>query len=486
MAVAENEKPKPVRIGVYIRTGFEPCLDNWEPTAASLTQANPGYQFTILPLATREDVYEHLEHKRVDFLIVNPVVYLCTEQRFGTSVLCGMTNRDTGPTYTGSLIRKADRDDLATIKNLRSTRFSAVKPWSFSGWIMQWNVLDSQKINPVNDLTQVQFEGTHLDVIQSVLDGVADTGAVGTDILKQQITAGKLDPDSLFVFDREGKAVPLTSDVLATTEAYPSLVFAKAATASDELAQSVSRTLLETSSDPSSSTSTSATWTIPQNYQKVRDRLDDLIGPNYAFATEMIPKRHTTMTIPIEVIVIVAIALILGVILLIAWQRARKREDSTEERLRIIRSELQEVRASKNLIETILTHVQCGMDVVNEANEIIYATPGLEHRYGPWHGKKCHEYYWDSTNPCAHCKKRLASEHRQSKEPYAGSCHVTLQEDHHPIGGGPPSKDAKQKLLQVPFYDENGQWLYARVHLPPDIAQETTDTEMVLVQLQQD
>ena len=469
------EKPKLIRVGVYIRTGYQPCLEELTPMADRLGRANPGYEFVLVPLATREDAYVHLERKEIDFLLADSAIYACTEVRFGTSALCGMLN-GSSPDYTGSLIRKADRSDLTDLQDLRSKRMSAVKPWSLSGWLMQWNVLEEQKIDPLDDLT-VQFEGTHLDVIQAVLDGTADAGAIGTDILRAQIESGAVDPKSLWIFDRKGKAVPLTSDSLVSTEAYPFLVFAKSATTTDEFAQKVLKDLMFFEDKPTVPTDR-IKWTVPQNYEKVRDLLRKLMGADYAYTTKMIHKESGFLTVTVELIIVTCIALVLCVFLFVAWLRAKGRENIAQERLRIIRSELEEVRASKNLIETILSRVKCGMDIVDEKNEIIYVTPGLEHHYGPWHGKKCHEYYVGSSTPCEFCRKRDASEHRKPKESNKNYSPVTYQEDPHPIGNF-CMQDNLGKLLQVPFYDENGRWLYARVHFPPEVLEEASHEKTV-------
>ena len=478
-----DENTKQVRLGVYVRSGFDACLDEWTPVANYLTRTIPGYHFSIIPLASREDVFNALEKKQIDLLAANAAIYVCTEQRFRATAICGMirSGDPSGHDCTGCLIRRADRNDLANLYDLSSARLSAVKLWSFSGWIMQWQLLRQHKIDPLRNDSPVLYEGTHQEVIHSVLDGDADVGAVATDILNQQIKSGEVDPKSLWVFNRQGEAIAIEKSVVASTRSYPDWVLARTPAMPNSLAEKVFNSLMSFDRDLSTDSETSiVAWTVPQNYQLVRDTLRDLMGADYAYADTMSPHRRFATSGLVQAI-LSAVTFALAIIFFIAWRHIRRRNSNAREELRIVHAELNEVRASKNLIETILTKVKCGMDIINEKNEIIYVTPGIEHRYGPWRGKRCYEYYWGSSVPCKHCTKRAASEHRK-EDPYIGSCHVTLKTDHHPIGG-PSGTESESKLLQVPFYDENGQWLYARVHLPPESSIENIETEnMIIIQ----
>ena len=98
---------------------------------------------------------------------------------------------------------------------------------------MQRRELLSHGVDPLRSAAAVEFQGTHRDVIQSVLDGSADVGAVACDILRQRIESGLLDPNALFVFNREGNAVPLGRRPTPSTMGYPDWVFSKAATTTE-------------------------------------------------------------------------------------------------------------------------------------------------------------------------------------------------------------------------------------------------------------
>ena len=254
-------------------------------------------------------------------------------------------------------------------------------------------------------------------------------------------------------------------------------MFAKAAPTSDALAERVLRSLLFEKGDPPEPSRPAVAWTVPQDYNKVRETLREAAGPDYAYVDGLSSRANPNLSRTLAATVIGgSIALVL--LLFWAWRRARREDIRDRKDIQTIRAELNEVRADKHLLETILTKVHCGIDIVDEDNNIVYVAPALEKRYGAWHGKKCHEYYGNSPTPCKHCTKRDAGKSKKDGNSLGDSCRVALKEDSHPIGE-PEIDGAYSKLLQVPFFDETGRWLYARVHLPRKIFENGSETEEV-------
>ena len=216
-ADTENAESSMIRIGVDIRMGFQSCIDSWRPVAEYLSKAIPGHRFVIVPLASQQDLTRMLENGDVEFTVLNPALEIVAEDRYGTVPLATMveSNRDgikQFPSYAGyggAIIRRAQRSDIKTIQDIRGLRLSAVKPWSFTGWIAQWGFMAKNNIDPLKDVKQVVFEGTHGQVVKSVLDGSADAGTVDADLLSQMARNRKFPDNSLYIFNRQGQAVPL-------------------------------------------------------------------------------------------------------------------------------------------------------------------------------------------------------------------------------------------------------------------------------------
>jgi ABC-type phosphate/phosphonate transport system substrate-binding protein len=470
---SDDATPKRIRIGVDIRMGFQSCIDYWTPVTAHLTKAIPGYRFVIVPLASQQDLIRTLDKGGVDFLALDPAMELMAEDRCGVTPLATMTEaspndaRRPSPdaASSGAVIRRADRSKIQNLRDLRGLRLSAVKPWSLTGWIAQWGLLVRNGVDPRRDLKQVAFEGTHGQVVQRVLDGSADAGAVDADLLSLMMQNRQIAPNSLYVVNREGQAVPLApGKPVASTNSYPGRMFSKAAGVSDELAKQVTDALLKAPLDTKlDGMPCRIAWSAPCNSSKVRRLLQNLMGIEYAESDGFpLPPRRPAWLYPVQVF-----AVALGVVFLVGMmlhRHYRRRDQLLAEQLQDTRKELIEVRADLQRINAILALAGCGIDVVDDDNQIIYADTGLQQRFGDWHGRKCHDYFCDSDVPCPECQRPF---------PMNELCRTSLDVDCSEWKPRPASsvepctiEGETTRMIAVPFRDEAGRWLSARIHFP--------------------
>ncbi len=312
-ADTENAESRMIRIGVDIRMGFQSCIDSWRPVAEYLSKAIPGHRFVIVPLASQPDLTRMLENGDIEFTVLNPALEIVAEDRYGTVPLATMveSNHDgikQFPSYAGyggAIIRRAQRSDIKTIQDIRGLRLSVVKPWSFTGWIAQWGFMGKNNIDPLKDVKQVIFEGTHGQVVKRVLDGSADAGAVDADLLSQMARNGKFPDNSLYIFNRQGQAVPLVvGEDPTATDTYPGWIFSKADATSDQLAQRVADALMKEPLDTSvDGMPYRVGWIAPRNYGNVRRLLQKLMGPQFAESAGFPPpKGNPAWLIPAKII----------------------------------------------------------------------------------------------------------------------------------------------------------------------------------------
>jgi hypothetical protein len=122
-----------------------------------------------------------------------------------------------------------------------------------------------------------------------------------------------------------------------------------------------------------------------------------------------------------------------------------------------------EVRADKQRIDAILSLAGCGIDIVDDNDQVVYADSGLERRYGDWRGKKCYEYFCDLEKPCSGCC-RPSPLGEQSKVIQDLDCSngSTITDPHAKIHY---TENQSMRMIGIPFHDESGQWLYARIHI---------------------
>jgi len=274
----------PVKIGVLAKRGAERCLDKWGPTAEYLTSQIPGHSFTIVPLGF-DEVNPSVERGEVDFILANPSFYVGLEKLYDANQIATLKNRRTAGVFTvfgGVIFRRADREDIQDLGDLKGKTFMAVNEIAFGGWQVAWRELKEHGIDPHRDFRDLTFGGTHDAVVYAVRDGKVDAGTVRTDTLERMALEGKIGLDDFQTF-RLGHCRTDSCGIpfLHSTRPYPECPFAEVAHTSDELAEKVAVALLSMPADcPAAEAARCAGWTVPLNYQPVHECLKELrVGP---------------------------------------------------------------------------------------------------------------------------------------------------------------------------------------------------------------
>lgn len=270
-----------VTIGVLALRGPEKVGQMWSATAGYLERALPGYRFHVVPLDF-DGVRLAVRQGRIDFVLTNSSYYVELESLYGVSAIATLKNRfDGGPGFSnfgGVLFTRADRQDIRSLADLKRKRFAAVDPSSFGGWHAGWREMLRGGVDPERDLKSLSFEHTHDAVVYAVRDGRADAGTVRSDTLERMADEGVISLDDYFVINsRQVEGFPL----LLSTTLYPEWPIAKLRHVPESLAVGVAIALMRMPEDDSAARSAMVTgWTLPQNYQPVREALQELrIGP---------------------------------------------------------------------------------------------------------------------------------------------------------------------------------------------------------------
>jgi len=270
-----------VRVGVLSHRGDEITKRTWGPTADYLSRALPGRCFRIVPLNFAE-VEPAVAARRVDFLLVNPGIYVALEVRHRIARIATMRN-GTGAlernVFGGVIFTRADRDDIRTLDDLRGKTLMAVDPTSLGGWEMAWGELLKHDIRPQHDLSGLYFGGIHDAVVLAVRDGDVAAGAVRTDILERMAASGAIDLASFRVLNpKTDPEFPL----LRSTDLYPEWPFSRLQGTSQDLAQQVAIALMQMPRDAEAAIAGNYSgWTVPLDYQPVHQLLRELKQPPY-------------------------------------------------------------------------------------------------------------------------------------------------------------------------------------------------------------
>lgn len=271
----------PVRIGVLSHRGDKVTLNMWVPTAEYLDAAIPNRHFQIVPLDFNE-VTPAVARGEIDFVLVNPGIYVNLEVKFRISRIATLYNRRGDVPYNifgGVIFTRADDPDIHELEDLRGRSLLAVDATSLGGFQMAWREMEAKGIDPYEDLGRLVFGGTHDRVVIAVRDGLFDAGTVRTDILERMAFAGEIDlADFRIINPQHDPEFPFVH----STRLYPEWPFSKVAHTSNELAQQVAVALLQMPKDhPAALAGKYAGWSIPLDYQPVHELFRELGLPPY-------------------------------------------------------------------------------------------------------------------------------------------------------------------------------------------------------------
>lgn len=275
--------PVPVKIGVLAKRGAEQAVKQWQPTADYLSHIIVQHRFVVVPLSF-DEVRAAVSDQKVDFLLVNPAIYVEMEHDFHISRIATIKNLRLGKGYTsfgGVVFSRADRK-IDKVAQLRGKTFMAVDPTSFGGAITCWRELRTYDFDPFKDFRSVKYGRTHDAVVLAVRDGLVDAGTVRTDTLERMAAEGKIALDEFHIIDlRQQVDDTINFPFVRSTSLYPEWPMAKLGHVSEALATQVAIALLSlATTDPSAVAGRITGWTIPQNYQSVHDCLQILhLGP---------------------------------------------------------------------------------------------------------------------------------------------------------------------------------------------------------------
>lgn len=270
-------------IGVIAHRGMDRARARWAATADYLSDAIPGKRFTVAPLPILA-LSGAVDSGALDFLIINPGAYVELSEQGGVASLAtlrakwGAGGEDV---FGGVIFAAANRDDLATLEDLKGGRFVAVAQESFGGFQTAWREFQDIGIHVPDDFAAFEYSGFPQDaVVRAVLDGTYDAGTVRTGILETMAAEGKIELADVKVIS------PMNAErfsLLSSTRLYPEWSFAKTAATDTELAREVLKALLDFPSDAPAALSGKYTgWSIPASYADVRALFRELGTGPYA------------------------------------------------------------------------------------------------------------------------------------------------------------------------------------------------------------
>ncbi len=276
------EEDRLYRIGVLAKRGKEQCLEKWSPTAQYLTDTVEGASFTITPLDF-QSVLPAVETEAIDFLLANPAYYVRAEIEYGAESIATLENiclDHTCAIFGGNIFTLSNRDDINSLDDLRGKRVAAPSENSFGAWILVCQELMRRGIDPYSDFSALTFVGSHDSVVYAVKDGIVDAGMVRTNTISSMEVEGKITPgDFRNIHQYKGidQKIYANFTFAHSTRLSPEWPLARLKQTPREVAEKAVVALLLINPDsPAAVAGLYAGWTVPANYQMMRDCLQDL------------------------------------------------------------------------------------------------------------------------------------------------------------------------------------------------------------------
>lgn len=263
-----------VRVGVLAYRGSERAAQDWEATLSHLNRSIPDRRFVMVPLDLPGMVLA-VADSRVDFVITNPGNYVTLEARFAATRIATLESEAAGSPMAAlgsTILRRADRTDLAGLKDLWGKRVAVVSTDAFGGFQIAWREMEDAGVRPFRDLAELLTVGFPMDgVVAAVRDGTVDAGIVRACLLEEMAARGRLAMDDFVVLgERPADELPCR----VSSRLYPDWPFVRLSHTPRDLARRVAAALLTMPAADGKG------WTASLDYTSVHDLFRHLhIGP---------------------------------------------------------------------------------------------------------------------------------------------------------------------------------------------------------------
>jgi two-component system, LuxR family, sensor histidine kinase TtrS len=301
---AADSSSRPVTIGILAPDGEAQAEQAWAHLGEYLQAAVPGRRFALhhydLP-----GLSEAVATKQIDFFIANSGFYVGMEAAHGASRIATLHDPlapSPAEAIASAVLVRRERNDLRSLADLKGQRLVAVSENAFGGFQVAWREMKGAGLDPHTDAAALTFTGFPMRrVLQALREDQADAGVVRACLLERLVLQGDVQADEFNVLNLHRGPYPCQR----STPLYPDWPFATLKHTPHELAKRVATALL---SMPA--TADGHAWTVPTDYQPVRQLFRDLeIGP-YADLRERsvagLARRHWPW-------------LALGALALVAW-----------------------------------------------------------------------------------------------------------------------------------------------------------------------
>ncbi|TVQ71845.1 MAG: EAL domain-containing protein [Oceanospirillales bacterium] len=265
------------RLGVLSFRDKETTYRRWQPLANYLSLSIRHANFELV-VYHNDEMEEAVANQEIDFILTQPAQYvLLTYRHQLSSPLASLLNKESGQAvdkFGGVIFTRSDRDDIATLRDIKGKKVAAASMTSLGAFQMQAYELLQEGIRIPNDVT-LQITGQpQTNAIDAVLSGKVDVGFVRTGVIEGLSDQGLLDASKLKLINAQRfPNYPFAS----SSRLYPEWAFAALSHVDSWISREVASLLLAIQPNSQlASLTDSAGFTIAGDYRGIDRLMRDL------------------------------------------------------------------------------------------------------------------------------------------------------------------------------------------------------------------
>ncbi len=265
------------RIGYLSSAEGELYRPQLEQTARHLSREVPGCRFELLPL-NQEKIQEALEQGTLDFVFLEPALYVRMEAQHNLKRLAMAQSQHAGKDYSmlgGVLFCLKNRPDLENLRDLMNGVLATVQDEPLGAWLSVLRELRARHFDPERSCKSLLLLKNDEEAVLAVLNGEADAGAARAGTLERMSAAGRIKLADFRVMYFKGahtRNATASFPFLLSTRLYSEWTLAATPKTHRELTQKTAAALLTMPRE----SSPGMLWAISDSYIPVHDCLKDL------------------------------------------------------------------------------------------------------------------------------------------------------------------------------------------------------------------
>lgn len=161
---------------------------NFQPVVEYIAKA-VGHPLTLEIPSSYDATIEKVLAGKLDFAFLSPFAYVNAKKRMPELRLLASMLGEGSATYRGYIVTSID-SPVTEVAALKGKRFAFVDRHSTSGYLLAVDMLRQAGLDPERDFKKSVFGGSHPAVVELILSGKADAGAIASTTFNHMKTEG--------------------------------------------------------------------------------------------------------------------------------------------------------------------------------------------------------------------------------------------------------------------------------------------------------